>query len=353
MAQDESVNGDLTIGTANDAGNLNIRRGTSGGEITGKIGFLGGGSEVYNLNFMNTSGGGYFTFYTNNNGTNERLRIANNGYVGIGTSNPTSQLHIQDNFATGWFQNIKGQALTTDQLIGIKLSGGHSNEFNKWGGIATVVESNDYANDTGLALYANELERLRISSNGNVGIGTLSPTRKLDVDQYNGAIQVRVGRSGSNPGVADFGADGNGLHYWVGGYDGLGQEEFFIGSNGNVGIGTGQPDAKLTVKGDIHTREVRVDMSGAVGPDFVFESDYNLRTLEETEQYIKTHKHLPEIQSAEDMDVNGFELKEMNLKLLQKVEELTLYLIEQNKEIKTQKEEVKVLKERISQLENE
>ena len=117
-------------------------------------------------------------------------------------------------------------------------------------------------------------------------------------------------------------------------------------SQGNVGIGTGstQPDAKLTVKGDIHTQEVTVDLQGAVAPDFVFEEEYELKTLEETEEYIQANKHLPEIPSASEMEENGFELKEMNLKLLQKVEELTLYLIEQNKEIQNLKQEVAELK---------
>ena len=98
--------------------------------------------------------------------------------------------------------------------------------------------------------------------------------------------------------------------------------------------------------GDIHTQEVRVDLNGAVTPDFVFEEDYELRNIEETEEYIQTYKHLPEIPSGSEMEKNGFELKEMNLKLLQKVEELTLYLIEQNKEIQNLKKDLQEIKSR-------
>lgn len=102
-------------------------------------------------------------------------------------------------------------------------------------------------------------------------------------------------------------------------------------NTGNVGIGTSTPDAKLTVKGTIHTQEVKVDLAGSVAPDFVFEEDYTLTGLAETETYIKTNRHLPDIPSAQQMEENGIDLKEMNLKLLQKVEELTLHLIEQDK----------------------
>ncbi len=116
-----------------------------------------------------------------------------------------------------------------------------------------------------------------------------------------------------------------------------------VKGNGNIGIGTTSPDAKLAVKGDIHTQEVKVDLNGSVAPDFVFEQDYKLLTLQETEKYIRANKHLPEIPSAQEMEENGLELKEMNLKLLQKVEELTLHLIRQNKEIQELKKKVEKL----------
>ena len=112
--------------------------------------------------------------------------------------------------------------------------------------------------------------------------------------------------------------------------------------SGNVGIGTTSPDAKLTVKGTIHTEEITVDMN-VPGPDYVFEKDYNLLSLPEIETYINQNKHLPEVPSAKEMEADGLNLKEMNLILLKKVEELTLHLIEQNKVIAGQNERIKVL----------
>jgi hypothetical protein len=113
---------------------------------------------------------------------------------------------------------------------------------------------------------------------------------------------------------------------------------------GNVGIGTISPDEKLTVKGKIHTQEVRVDMAGPLVPDYVFAKDYNLKTLSEVEAYIKENKHLPEIPSANEIEKNGLRLAEMNMSLLKKVEELTLYAIEQEKKLNNQSTVIDSLK---------
>jgi hypothetical protein len=104
--------------------------------------------------------------------------------------------------------------------------------------------------------------------------------------------------------------------------------------NGNVGIGTKSPDEKLTVNGKVHAKEIRVD--GNAMPDYVFEENYQLFSLKQTEAFIKKNKHLPEVPSAEEADKNGLELGEMNKLLLKKIEELTLHLIEKDKIIDRQ-----------------
>jgi hypothetical protein len=104
----------------------------------------------------------------------------------------------------------------------------------------------------------------------------------------------------------------------------------FIKADGNVGIGTTNPNQKLTVNGTIYGKEVKVDLN-VPGPDYVFEENYDLPSLTETEAYIKAHKHLPEVPSAKEMEANGINLSEMNMLLLRKIEELTLHLIEQKK----------------------
>ena len=111
----------------------------------------------------------------------------------------------------------------------------------------------------------------------------------------------------------------------------------FNPSGGNVGIGTTSPSEKLTVNGKIKAKEIRVDGAGA--PDYVFEEDYKVETLAALESYIKANKHLPEIPSAKEQERDGMALGEMNRLLLKKIEEMTLLLIEQDKEIKALKKD--------------
>ena len=124
----------------------------------------------------------------------------------------------------------------------------------------------------------------------------------------------------------------------------------FLVMGNNVGIGTMSPDEKLTVKGKIHTQEVRVDMLGPLVPDYVFAEDYKLKSLQEVEDYIKQNKHLPEIPSAQEIEKNGLMLAEMNMNLLKKMEEMTLYMIEMKKENELQKNLLEVQDEKIQQL---
>jgi len=120
-------------------------------------------------------------------------------------------------------------------------------------------------------------------------------------------------------------------------------------SSGNVGIGTVSPDSKLTVNGTIHAKEIKVDTS-IPAPDYVFEKDYKLKSLPQVALYIDQHKHLPEIPSAKRMEQNGINLTEMNMKLLQKVEELTLYLIEKDKADQKKQAQIDQLRQQLNAL---
>lgn len=109
--------------------------------------------------------------------------------------------------------------------------------------------------------------------------------------------------------------------------------------NGNVGIGTASnPANALDVNGVIRAKEVKVETGWA---DFVFEDGYDLPSLTDVEAHIIEHKHLPGIPAEAEVKANGVSLGEMNVKLLQKIEELTLYVIEQNKRIEALEKEIK------------
>ena len=111
---------------------------------------------------------------------------------------------------------------------------------------------------------------------------------------------------------------------------------------GDLRVGSPQDPLDLYASGKIYTTEVIVQASVPV-PDYVFEKSYKLRPLGELEDFIAQHKHLPEIPSANEVAGQGLGLSEMNLLLLKKVEELTLYLIEQEKEINQLKRQVSKL----------
>ena len=204
--------------------------------------------------------------------------------------------------------------------------------------------------------------RMMIDHSGNVGIGYTSPSAQLIVGSAFGAavsgsgggnavfgtnIAIYNGGSNHNQLYSPYSHDDNygyaGMHArWGNMYFYTSSENttagalitpsprMLINNQGNVGIGTTTPSNRLEVNGTIRSKEVKVEASP--WPDYVFEEDYNLRSLEETEAYIKENKHLPEIPSAKEMKANGLELGEMNMLLLKKIEELTLYVIELKKE---------------------
>lgn len=116
-----------------------------------------------------------------------------------------------------------------------------------------------------------------------------------------------------------------------------------------IGVEQGKEDFKfkrnlLEVNGKIRTKEVVIETVNWWS-DFVFNKDYQLPSLDEVESHIKEHKHLPDIPSEAEVIENGINVAEMQAKLLQKIEELTLYVIDQQKEIKELKNELKVLKQ--------
>lgn len=116
---------------------------------------------------------------------------------------------------------------------------------------------------------------------------------------------------------------------------------FIIRGDGNVGIGVTNPGVKLDVGGTIRAKEIKVCVNQ--GCDFVFGSDYKLMNLEDLEKFVTTKKHLPEIASEKEMIADGVNMKEFQMQLLQKTEEMTLYIIGLNKKIEAQNKKIKLL----------
>lgn len=111
-----------------------------------------------------------------------------------------------------------------------------------------------------------------------------------------------------------------------------------------IGIGTGSPDYTLDVVGKIRAHELLVNTNKTA--DFVFEEDYKLLELAKVKEYIKEHKHLPDIPSADEMKKNGVSVSDLQINLLQKIEELTLHVIKQQEELNNIKTELEAIKKR-------
>lgn len=266
--------------------------------------------------------------------------VSSNNNVGIGTNNPNATLQIGESDGSGSpSSEIEVKRLS---LAPITHSG------SDW--FFTTRDNNPYANlDIG---YSN-FKALTVRHDGNVGIGASMPTDKLSVSA--GAVTVGFGNNdkATLQGGSGFGsllrlyyadgtetvrldAGGGGGTSWI--------------NSGNVLIGkTSQVNSayKLDVNGTIRAKEIKVNLDGA---DFVFEKDYKLMPLNELEEFVKKQKHLPEIAPAKKMEEDGADLGNLNSKLLQKMEEMTLYIIEQNKRLDQQNQELKVLKEEIEKL---
>jgi hypothetical protein len=137
-----------------------------------------------------------------------------------------------------------------------------------------------------------------------------------------------------------------------------GLDRLWVDSVGYVTIGgrigpTLNGPYRLAVRGKIAATDFNVVASGS-WPDYVFDPSYKLRSLEETEAFIKEHKHLPNIPAAAVVEKEGFALGEMQKKMMEKIEELTLHLIEANKALKefrsSSTQEIEQLKQQVQML---
>ena len=153
---------------------------------------------------------------------------------------------------------------------------------------------------------------------------------KLDGNTQYGSWGIEYVNDPNDPG------QGLGLNFWqpCGANQLTANYRLFLADNGNIGIKTNNPQAELAVNGTILAKEVRVTTNSTYWPDYVFGNDYKLMSLSELEGYVNENRHLPGIPSASDVEEEGsVDLGAMNTLLLQKVEELTRYIIDLQKQI--------------------
>jgi hypothetical protein len=313
--------------------------------------------------------------------------IGSTGPVGIGTSTPATYLHVyrnasgqytplvtlEDGLSNGYTQlALKGNA--RQYHIGVGNSGetsfGIANKFYIWDQNAV-------------------LPRMVVDASGNVGIGITSPANRLSVYGINanesGLNFARLNNTAtaaaSNGKVLSLDASGNvilvtdavgsgGSGWALTGNAGTAPATNFIGttdlqdmvvrtnnvermrisSGGNVSIGTNDAKGyKFAVNGDAIFTKIKVKINSA-WPDYVFERSYDLPLLSEVENYILQYKHLPGIKAAAQIEQEGVDVAAGQADLLKKIEELTLYVIEQNKQIQKQSAQLSKQQEEINKL---
>ena len=187
-----------------------------------------------------------------------------------------------------------------------------------------------------------------VKENGNVGIGTSDPVAKLHIKDDKIIVErnqkyIHINASNTD---AEIGSSTGQIKFWY--TNGVGYNDLYcknlyckdLYSNGNVGIGTDEPMFKLDVRGTGHFCKIKVKTQGFC--DYVFNDDYKLMPLDELSEFIKINKHLPNIPSEKEvMEEGSFDLGEINKVLLEKIEELTLYILQQEERIKALEAEVK------------
>lgn len=313
------------------------------------------------------------------------------GNVGIGVTNPSQKLVIDAGASNGGIQlqSTAGQNIIryyqTDAGTNLKVL-----QQGIYGGKGFISGINDAFNAETYRFLTFDL------SNGNVGVGTTNPSGALEVLKGSTRIQMAANGTGLGDVFRIFGLNGSGfsvnslvpssgnlitdlgVNYSVDGGNGISPYALigtkkspilrfnaedgsiglygengsgsdyrtpvfnlglYVNGSGNVGVGTTNDHGyKLAVNGNVLAQKIRITQTG--WPDYVFHSTYKLLSLKELESYIQKNNHLPEIPSSNEIEKNGLDLGDNQAALLKKIEELTLYIIDQNKTIVSQQNQI-------------
>jgi hypothetical protein len=395
---DVASNGYVAVGSSGPQTNLNLTTGTFqvGLNTDSNWSQLQSNRLVFNRASVS-----YIDFANNSNSLEFRrgssltpvMHMTSTGFVGIGLTNPSSELHVLGVMQVdGTIRTNSGEGF---QLFGDTSYFGQDND----GIIFQMEDTNNFngSTDGGFVFRgfttqdSTADEWMVVRSQGRVGIGTSNPQQALSIQRdinvgYSTTDEAEFGSTSDimalyNHGnsVSDLytslyfrnnGTNGNAAGRIILGNQTSGsgffafhlrdddhvantQEKMRLTSEGNLGIGTTDTfgyrlavNGDLGVDGDVDISATSTDGLGFNWPDYVFEDDYNLLSVEEVEQHINEKGHLPNIPSAKEVEEKGsFSLGEMNKKLLEKVEELMLYTIQQEKRIKALEEELKKSKQ--------
>jgi hypothetical protein len=280
-------------------------------------------------------------FYSDANATvsNELMRISGNGAVGIGVSDPITILDIKSRM----------RIRNSTETAGVYFDG-TTNTYKGFIGMQTDNLIGLFGfNGAGWAVNMN-------ATNGNLGVGTSNPTDKLTV--LTGTSNYGISHTNGTSTISTYIDNTAG---WIGTksnhplffYTNGGAVQMALNQSGNLQLGgTGIPVGyKMSIDGKLICTELDV-MLNTAWPDYVFKKDYKLNPLEKVENFINQNGHLPNLPKAEDIDNKVLSLGNMSKLQMEKIEELTLYIIDINKRLKQVEEENLKLKTELNQLNN-
>lgn len=335
-------NGNVGIGTVTPTeklsvlGNVSWSGFNSGNPRAVKIGFSGGnyGGIGYNLDFTGTTG----LFNRPLNDRSSYLEFWSGGFKFYGTTHMSAAQGI----------SLDGSGANLNMLATLTPDG----KF----GIGTDIPTHMLTLNGDIKINGQNRGMFIEYASLSETLGGATTILGNNIKTGNGTNTVRRFFSGYDAGTFLALNYYNGITFHTGVKSPLGvdisstdNEVMRITQNGNVGIGISAPAEKLAVNGTIRSKEVKVETAN--WPDYVFKAGYQLQTLTELQQFINENGHLPHIPSAKEAEANGIALGEMNKKLLQKIEELTLYIIEQEKDLKEKSRRMNLQEERMNQLE--
>jgi hypothetical protein len=263
--------------------------------------------------YINT---GILASYINQNlslqtGSTPRITVLNsNGFVGINNTNPTQMLHINNGaiLVQGTVPGVGGAQILIGGTVGAQTYGQYGIEYQTASDVGLAYGGLNFWKPVQSSGLAGSNNILFLSDNAKVGINTTNPTAQLTV---NGTTLI-----------------------------------------GDPAIVTNLPAGyKLYVQSGILAEKVRVALASSTAwADYVFGKDYKLMPIAQVANYISTNQHLPGVPSATEVSKAGIDMAEMDATLLKKIEELTLYMIEQNKQLTEDKQKIAELQTLVSDL---
>jgi len=318
--------------------------------------------------------------------------VTTTGDVGIGTSTPAVRLDVKTNSSGQASARLQNSSATGYSAIEYLNNAGNVGLFFGIDNAASTTRLNSINN---IVILTNNVERMRVTTDGKLGIGTASPSDKFHffentdastlftVENSNpGPLAASAIRAKSDSALAGLVAHSSGktvsrfgqtLGSWVELLQATGNgliigtqfdKPLILGTNsvnrihvtasGDVGIGTTAPASKLHVNGG----DIRVSGGSFIddgvtlnAPDYVFEPNYKLMPLEKLREFVAQEKHLPNVPNAREVKEQGLNLSQFQMRLLEKIEELTLYTLSQQDQLVSLHKENSELKDRLEALE--